>query len=181
MSRFLWFLAALWLPVTILGQENPSIELVTSYTIPSEQVFKDVYGGGPVFGAEVGFDVHKRISGWAGIGYLRRTGALTITGDETRLRIISLEVGARYQFSTSKTVPYAGGGLSINFYKETNTIGEVSGSCLGVVGKAGLLRKISETLWMDFSLSYNFNKAEDVNLGGARVSFGIRYQREPSS
>jgi hypothetical protein len=181
MNRFLWLLFVLWLPATILGQENLSIELTTSYAIPSEQVFKDVYGGGVVFGAELGFDLHKRISGRAGIGYFQRTGALTITGDETRLHIVPLELGTRYRFSASKTVPYAGGGLSINFYKESNSIGDVSGSSLGIVGEAGLLRQITRTWWVDFSLRYNVNKAEGVNLGGARVGIGIRYQKEPSS
>lgn len=148
---------------------------------PSEQMQKDIYGSGVVFGAEIGWEVWKSLVVWFGGSYYSRTGELTLTEEETKLTIIPLEVGATYYLTVTGGLDlYAGTGLSFNIFTEENPIGKASKNGLGYVLRTGLLLELSRGLFLDGILNYSYCKMRpanvDVNIGGLAVGIGLGFR-----
>ena len=88
-SILLFCLAILMLSVSTYA-DGFFIEVKGSYFWPSDQYFKEVYENGVSYGGEIGFQVSKRISVWAGGDYFTKKGTLTFTEEETELKIFPM-------------------------------------------------------------------------------------------
>ena len=62
-----------------------SLGFKAGYLWPGDDVFKDVYKGGPVFGGELAVSVGPVLDVWAGAELFSKSGSLTFT-EETRAR-----------------------------------------------------------------------------------------------
>ena len=86
----------LWLMGGIALASGFRVEVKGSYFSSENSIFRDVYGGAARFGIEAGLDIAKNISIFAGLDYLRKSGALTVTEDETKVWLTPLTAGVRY-------------------------------------------------------------------------------------
>lgn len=156
------------------------VEVKAHYFSPSEQAFKDIYGGGVMYGAEATVGIWRNLEFWLGGSYFSKKGKLTFTEEETKLKIIPIGGGLRYILPKGKLNLYAGLGLNYYQYKETNPIGEAKKGGLGFIGKIGSFVKITGGLLIDVYADYTYCKIKpdyyDINIGGFEAGIGIGYE-----
>lgn len=157
-----------------------TVELKVHYFSPSEQAFKDIYGGGLMYGGEVSVGVWRDLDLWFGGSYFSKKGELTFTKEETKLELIPIGVGAKYRILSGNFALYVGLGLNYYQYKETNPIGDVSEGGLGYIGKVGSYVKVSERLLIDLYVNYSYCKVKPadfkINIGGLEAGAGVGYR-----
>ena len=155
------------------------IELKAHYLHPSEEAFRDIYGGGMMYGGEISIGVWRGLDVWFGVSYFSKTGELTFTKEETKLEIYPIGGGLKYKLSTGIFDLYAGAGLNYYQYKESNPLGHVSKGGLGYIGKIGSYVKVTGGLLFDLYVNYSYCKLKpadfEINIGGIEAGVGIGY------
>lgn len=151
-----------------------------SYFHPSDKAFKDIYGGGVMYGVEAGAEIRKNLEIWVGGRYFSKKGELSLTRKETKLKIIPIEGGLRYTLSLRSANLYGGIGISYYLYKETNPIGNVDWGELGAVARVGSFVELNQRWTIDFYVSYSYCKMRPadfkINIGGIEAGIGIGYR-----
>jgi opacity protein-like surface antigen len=146
------------------------------YFSASEQAFRDIYGHAAPLGLELRLG-RKRISGWLEGGFLSRKGRFSFTNDETRVRIQAYEGGALYRILSGRLSPYAGAGLGIYVYKETNFLGTARQSKLGFCLISGAEIVLMKSLILDLKMKYSrcvIQPADfKVDIGGWTMGAGL--------
>ena len=157
-----------------------TVELKAHYFSPSEQAFKDIYGGALMYGGEVSVGIWRDIDLWLGGSYFSEKGELTFTKEETKLELIPIGVGAKYRILSGNFSFYAGLGLNYYQFKETNPIGDVSEGGLGFVGKIGSNVAVVGRMLLDFYVEYTYCKIKpadlEINVGGIAAGVGLGYK-----
>jgi hypothetical protein len=154
---------------------RPGIMIFGSFgmTQPSDSVLKQVYGNGTVMGGEVRFRVAGNLYLALAGGYSSLKGKLTLTQEETKMTIIPVEAMVLYHFLSGTISPYVGAGGTGCFYKESNVIGEASGSAFGFLGCAGITVRLG-AFGIDARARYSSAKAKNgdisTDLGGLGFS-----------
>ena len=179
MKKILIFVAAVIL-FSGLGQAlDFTIELKGQYFFPSEEAFRDIYGGGLMYGGELSIRIWKGLGVWLGGGYLSREGELTFTKEETNLEIIPLGGGLKYTLAVKPFQLYLGAGLNYYLYKESNPIGDVSDRGLGYTARIGSYIKVIKGFLIDLYLNYSYCQLLpadfEINIGGLEAGIGIGY------
>jgi len=153
---------------------------VGSYFQPSDQVFKDVYGGGTYIGGEINITLMKGVSLWAGAQMFSKTGLTTFTQEETEIQITPIYGGIRFRVPDKKVSPYLGLGVGYFGYKESSPmIGEVSKGDIGYIGQLGVLVNVIGPIFLDLKGSYSYCKVQplgvEANIGGIQVTGGFGF------
>lgn len=147
------------------------------YFLPTEQLYKDVYGSGIHIGGEVTYSIWKAISIYFGASLFSKKGAMIPFEEETTISIIPIELGALYSFSTDKIKPYIGGGVGYYSLSEESFLGKVTGGGVGFFGQLGVGINLINSIVIDISAKYNFSNvtigAVENNIGGIRIGMGI--------
>jgi outer membrane protein W len=160
-----------------LAAERVSLEVKGAYFLPTEQVFRDVYGGGPAYGAEIGVGLMAGLSLWAGADYFTKKGQLTFTGEDTEITLMPVSGGLRYTLGAGRLRPYVGAGVVYVKYKETSVIGTVDKGDVGFLGQVGVRFKVAGGFFLDVQARYSVCKAKpgDVtaDLGGLQAGLGL--------
>lgn len=159
-------------------EKNKSVVLVRAdYFLPSDQLYKDVYGGGFQFGGEIVIPIWKGISLYLGAGFFSKKGAMIPFGEETTISLIPVEFGILYKFSKSKINPYVGAGAGYYSLSEESFLGKVTGGNVGFFGQAGVSVELSKFFVIDISAKYNVCNltidAIENNIGGIRIGMGF--------
>lgn len=162
------------------GGDRFRIEAIGYYFQPTEQAFKDLYGGGMSFGGEFNATIWKWIGAWLGGDYFSNKGESTFTKDEIELQIIPFHGGVKFQLPNPRIKPYVGIGIGYFKYKETTPFSKVNKGDLGYIGQLGCLFKVVGGLFFDIKGSYSHCSAKPkdlkANLGGLRVGIGLGYE-----
>ncbi len=157
-----------------------TVELKAHYFSPSDQAFKDIYGGGVMYGAEISIGVWKDLNLWFGGSYFSKKGELTFTKENTKLELFPIGGGVKYRILSGNFALYVGLGLNYYKYKETNPIGDVSKGGLGFVGKVGSYVSIVGGLVLDLYVDYTYCKIKpadfEINVGGIAAGVGMGYR-----
>jgi hypothetical protein len=157
-----------------------SVAVKTTYFIPADYSFKNIYGSGIQSGARLEVYIKEHWVVWTGADYFTKKGELTFSKEETTFDIIPLDLGLRYYFLDIRIVPYIGGAVQFVLYREVNPIGTVDGSQFGFLGEAGALLGLTDRLFLDLKASYCYCKIQPVslsaNLGGVGISVGLKYR-----
>lgn len=145
---------------------------------PEDSLFRDIYGGMARFGLEAGFDVARRVSLWAGIGYAGGTGEMTETKEETRVRLLPLTLDARYEIPVGgKLAFHAGAGLRHFFFREETPLGTVNENALGLLARAGgmyrLGKKLGAGLFLAWSTCSLKHEEAKFKVGGLELGAGL--------
>lgn len=147
------------------------------YFIPSEQAFKDIYGAGPLYGAEIGFTLKGPVGLWIDGLYYSGKGKLTYTQEETKLTLLPIGLGIRLDLTQGAVRPYAGAGIRYYIYKETNVIGTAEAKGVGFVAFAGVNLRIAKGLLFDLRAAYSscsLTPADfKINVGGIELGGGL--------
>jgi opacity protein-like surface antigen len=156
------------------------VELRAHYLHPSEVAFRDIYGGGMMYGGEISVGVWRGLDVWFGGSYFSKKGELTFTKEETKLEIYPLGGGLKYRFSTGIFELYVGAGLNYYQYKESNPLGDVSKGGFGYVGKIGSYVNVTGGFLIDLYVNYSYCMLKpadfEINIGGIEAGVGIGYR-----
>jgi len=171
-------------PAVAVVREKKGIRVlvfaVGSYFQPSDQVFKDVYGGGTYIGGEINITLMKGVSLWAGAQMFKKTGQTTFTLEETEIQITPIYGGIKFRVPDKKVSPYLGLGVGYFSYKESSpVIGNVSKGDIGYIGQLGVLVNVIGPIFLDLKGSYSYCKVQplnvEANLGGVQVTGGFGF------
>lgn len=157
-----------------------SLTFKGGYFMPSDTVFKDVYGNGPVYGAELAASVAGGLHIWAGAEYFSKKGLLPVTEEETKTRIVPVFAGLRYHIGAAAVRPYLGAAAGYFMLHEENPLGTASRSGFGFLVRGGLLIKIAGPVSLDLHGNYSNAtiKTEDpdpleAKIGGFQAGGGL--------
>lgn len=157
-----------------------SLTFKGGYFMPSDEVFKDVYGSGPVFGAEIAVPIAGGLHAWAGAEYFTKKGLLPVTEEETSMRIVPVFAGLRYHIGRSGVRPYLGAAAGYFMLHEENPLGTASESGFGFLVRAGLLIKIAGSVSFDLHGNYSSCTIKtddldplDAKIGGLQAGAGL--------
>jgi hypothetical protein len=150
--------------------------LRAGFFMAGDSAFGEVYTNGPVFGGELRIGKGK-IVGWLEGTYRAHTGAMTFTGDETKMSVIAVEAGALYRFMSGPMTPYAGLGLGYHMFTETNDIrGEAKKSGFGFCALAGVTMSFGKNLVLDGRIKYSMCTMTPadfkIDVGGLTIGLG---------
>lgn len=132
-----------------------SLTLKGGYFMPADQVFKDVYGSGPIFGAEFAAPLAGGLHVWTGAEIFTKKGLLPVTEEETSARIVPVFAGLRYHVGSSSVRPYLGAAAGYFMLHEENPLGTANESGFGFLVRGGLLVKIAGPLSLDLHGNYS--------------------------
>jgi len=160
-----------------------TVTLKGGYFMPTDSLFKDVYSGGPAFGAEVAVPIGGAFQVWAGAELFSKTGQLTLTEDETKVSIVPIHLGLRCEFGKTGLRPYIGLAVAYFLFSEENVLGSVSQSSLGYLGQAGLMARLGGVIWLDIHAGYRgcTLKTDDpdpleAKLDGLSAGLGLSFR-----
>lgn len=131
-----------------------TLTLKGGYFFPSDSVFKEVYSGGPVFGADVAVPIVGVLQAWGGAELFGKTGATTVTDDETKVSIVPLYLGLRVEGGKKSLRPYLGVAAAYFLFSEKSVLSSISESGFGYLAQAGLLARMGGPVWLDVHAGY---------------------------
>lgn len=170
-------LALLGGAVPRLAAERFSLEVKGGYFLPTEKVFKDVYGSGPFYGGEFDVKISGGLSLWVGADYYKKKGELTFTQEETTLTLKPISGGVRYSLGAGMLRPYVAVGVTYVKYREESVIGAVDEGDVGFLGQAGVRLRVASRFFLDVQARYSTCKAKPVDvssdLGGLHAGLGL--------
>lgn len=179
MKKWIVFLLFLFLLSGSASAADVIFKLKGSYFHPYDTTFKDIYGGGMTYGVEVGTEISRHLEMWIDGSYFSKKGELTVTREETKLKIIPVGGGLRYSLSLKRIHVYAGIGINYYLYNETNPIGDVNWGKLGGIINVGSFIKIKEEWSIDFFMSYSYCEMQPadfkINIGGIEAGIRLGY------
>lgn len=156
------------------------IKVGVNYFRPSKQIFRDIYGNGVMYRAEIGIGIGRDLELWMAGGHFSKKGELSFTKEITKLQILPIEWGVRYISIEGNINLYTGIGLNYYQVKETSPIGEVSNGKLGFGGETGAFTRITGGLIIDFRMGYYYCKIKlanrKIDIGGLTVGIGLGYE-----
>lgn len=157
------------------------IELQGSYFSSENSIFKDVYGRPAKLGFELGLGIAKNLSLWAGMDYVQKKGGLTITDEETQVRLIPVGAGLRYEIPAAPWLLFhAAVGVQEVFFREESALGTVEKSALGYTAKGGLMVRISKAVGLDLFAGWSTCKMKnediDFKVGGLDLGGGLEFR-----
>jgi hypothetical protein len=150
----------------------------------SDDLYKDVYdSGGISFNVDFGVRIWKSLEVFLHTDYFSIDGELTYTLEKTTLKIIPIELGARYLFSVNKKCKpklfiYLGGGGGYYMYKEENVIGTVDEKEFGFFAEGGFRFYFMKAFFLDAKIKNVFlqvecSEGDKIKLGGLSYMGGI--------
>lgn len=155
-------------------------EIKTAYFSPKDEAFKDIYGGGPSLGAELGIKTGRFLGLWVCGEYFSKKGKMTFTEEETTLKIMPITAGLSVELNLGPFSPYAKLGIGFFRYEETNILGTVKKADIGYLGQLGLLWHIVGPVYVDLFGHYSSCEVKPLevkaDLGGLRAGAGLGFQ-----
>ena len=134
--------------------DGTSVTLKAGLLFPSDALFREIYSGGPSFGAEVAVPLVGVLRFWAGAELYSKTGLLTVSEEKTKVRIVPLFAGLRAQFGKKGARPYIGAAAAYFLFHEENPLGTTNDGGLGLLAQAGVMARLGGALWLDIFAGY---------------------------
>jgi hypothetical protein len=150
----------------------------------SEELYKDVYGSSAIsYNVDFGVKILESLEIFLHTDYFSTSGELTYTNEETTLKIIPIELGARYLLSVNKKCKprlfiYFGGGGGYYMYKEENVIGTIDEKKIGFFVEGGFRFYFMKAFFFDAKvknvfLKVDVSEGDKIELGGLSYMGGI--------
>jgi hypothetical protein len=148
-----------------------------SYFMPTEQAFKDIYGGGLKYGGTMAVALFRNFDIFVDGSFYLKTGKLSYTEEETKLSVVPVFLGLQYRIKSGKFQPFFGLGAGYFSFKESNVIGDVSKSGFGFTGKVGALFFVTKSIFLQIYSNYSYCRMTPadftINIGGIEAGIGL--------
>lgn len=148
----------------------------------SDDLYKDVYEDAAMtYSVDLAIRVWNQLEIFAHTDYMEKDGKTTFTNEDTNLKIIPLELGARYLLPVSKSCsakiyPYVGLGGGYYMIKEETppSMEDTDEKRIGFFVEGGLRFYLMKSIFIDAKVKNVFLKSEnDIKLGGFAYMGGI--------
>jgi len=154
-----------------------TVEIRGHFLMPSDDAFDQIYGGAAAYGLEVAYRVASRLDVWAGGSRIAEKGLLTFSREETEVSVVPLSVGVRYHLRERTVSPHAALGAGYFLFEESNVLGDVSDSGLGLLVNAGAFVRLHRRVFLDLRVGYSYCKLKpaelEINVGGVELGGGL--------
>jgi hypothetical protein len=172
----------LWLIAGSALAGGVRFEVKGAYFLPESAVFRDVYGHPAKLGLELGIRLARNLWLFTGVDRVQKTGGLTVTNEDTEVRIYPVSFGLRYEIPAGKALLFylAAGGQEVLF-KETSSLGTTKVNDLGITVGAGSLVRVTKAIGLGLFAAWSSceMKSDGVSFkvggwdfgGGAEVRF----------
>lgn len=161
------------------GKKNSPLLMLQAragYFVPAQAAFRDIYGGGPVLGAEARFG-RGHLGLWLEGSYFAGSGELSETAEPTDVKIMAVEGGGLWKIKPGKMSPYIGVGAGYYHFRETNVIGEARQGKVGFCAVAGAILTFGRHMVLDGRLKYNTCRMQPadfaIDIGGLTAGIGL--------
>jgi len=135
-------------------------------------IVKEVYDGTNIsYSLDLSYSFIKNLEIFIHSDIINMKGSLTHSGEPTNMKSFPLELGIRFPFG-SKVSPYLGAGAGTYNFKESNIIGDWSGSGVGFFGEGGIKLNFS-SLFFDIKAKYISLKIEGIDLSNMKLITAI--------
>lgn len=152
----------------------------------SESLFKEVYESSPmIYSIDIAKKFMPSLEVFLHSDYLSKDGKYTFTGDSTTLKILPIEIGARFLVQMKnpckqKVFPYAGAGVGYYMieekYSDTSPVEDVKENRVGFFAEGGLKFYFAKSIFVDAKLKYIALKSEGgTQLGGLAYMGGLGF------
>ncbi|MBM3297079.1 MAG: hypothetical protein FJY83_05700 [Candidatus Aminicenantes bacterium] len=178
MKKILLIGLGLWLVGGIALASGFRVEIKGSYFSSENSIFRDVYGGAAKFGLEAGLGIIKNVSVFAGVDYLHKTGELTVTEEQTKVWLLPLTLGMRYEIPAGKKLRFhLGAGVQEVFFKEDAVLGTVKENAVGFIIKGGGAYRLTDAVGVGLFLAWSTCRMEHESfyfkVGGLDLDGGV--------
>lgn len=163
-SKKIYCLLAVLFFVSPVVARDKILEFKGAYFLPTGSVFKDIYGGGALYGPEITFQLceNKNWYGFASIDYFRKKGHSKGLCEPTTVKLVPIAFGIKYMYPLENFDLYAGLGIQpINVRTKNcmqSTVTRLSQWGLGGIAKLGAYYYLPHRLVLDFFVDYSFAK-----------------------
>jgi hypothetical protein len=180
MKKYMALLIILFTASSVFASDY-RIELKMSHFNPTEQNFKDIYGGGLIYGIKAEKpDLFKKFGLILETGYFKKRGQLTFTKERTTVNIFFIGPGIIYKHTQGIFDLYGGGGFRYYRFKERNPIGHAQKGGVGYFLSVGTYIHIMKNFYADVGINYSGCKVKPadlkVEIGGLEVGIGVAYE-----
>ena len=182
-QRALAVILALVLIAGSASAAGTSVTIKGGYFSPSDEIFRDVYGGGPSFGLEIAVPLAGILQAWVGAELFSKKGLTTESEEATKVRIVPLYAGLRCQFAGKSVRPYIGAAAGYFLIREENPLGTASDGGIGFLGQTGFLIGLGPSLALDVHAGYRActvttggDDPVEAKLGGLSAGLGLSYR-----
>jgi hypothetical protein len=164
-----------------LAAAGVRVEVKGAFYSSADANFRDIYGGAMKFGLEGGLGISKNLAAWAGLDYVHKTGTLAISNEETKVSIIPVSAGVRYEIPYGEKLRFhVGAGLQMVLFSEDAPLGTTSKSGFGLIATAGgmyqVSSKVSAGLFINWSTCSMTNEDVEFKVGGLDIGVGIEFR-----
>jgi len=173
--KFRSVIVIILLSAVLIPGKSLSLEIGSAYNQFNSDV-KDIYSGSNIsYGIDLAYNISGTIELFIHTDILSAKGELTYTKEDTTLNLTPLELGGRFVFGR-KFSPYFGIGVGSYNYKESNPIGNASGSGFGFFGEGGFFINFGK-MFFDTKIKYVALKIDNVDLSNIKglIGIGIRF------
>jgi RND family efflux transporter MFP subunit len=146
----------------------------------SDANFDDVYGAMTGFGLDISYMLSEKLDIWFYGGASSKTTAVDWTEEDLKFRFTPFTLDARYFFKRNQRWDFfAGAGLNIYPFKDTNPIEDVKDNAFGFNILGGTYFNLNKTFALQFILRYNLvkktieNADNDLNMNSLEALLGI--------
>lgn len=169
-------------------EKKMAIGFSSGYSTLQDEAFKEAYGKGSVFfKGEFSFYFPGNIQNfdiWTGVTYLQKSGQMTITEEDIKLKMTTFSLAIRYLRNYSRFTPFVGAGIDYVVYNEILPeefqINSVGGSHMGFHMQGGVYYDLLPTLSLKAHIRYLWSKTTEndikVNLGGIEYGIGLIFR-----
>jgi opacity protein-like surface antigen len=170
-------------------------EIRGGYLWFQDKTLQKIYTGGLLIEGQVNYNVLPRYDIWGSVGLLERDGSSISFHEKTRVRLVPLGLGIKYNYPLKCSCPtniYSGAGFQYTFLNIHNDSefakSHVSNHNLGLVAKMGIYFRPCSNLLIDLFINYSYTKhhfkdtEEDtverfsINTGGVFLGVGLGYK-----
>jgi hypothetical protein len=145
------------------------LEAKAAYFAPTNQTFRQIYGGGGLYNLEFSAQTWGGLYAWGSAGFFRQSGYSIGGHDRTSITFVPLGIGLKYLFTCKNTRPYLGIGIQPTYLhiRDDSPYVIPSSNKWGVSGiiKSGLMIDLTDRLFFDLFVDYSFIKVPFSNQG----------------
>lgn len=189
-------IAALSVAVNSLFSIELSLEAKAGYFQPESGLFKEIYGGGGIYGGDLGCRVWKNFHAWIGASSFTKEGHTKSQHSKTKIDLTPIVFGVKhlscFEVCNQTIGAYAGLGVQYTHINIRNFSPYVPQHIhqwkAGGIAKVGAIYSINANWFLDVFIDYSFLKmnyrkhdhqvvvAHDASLNGWIFGVGAGYK-----
>jgi len=166
------------------------VEGRAAYFYPTDATFRNIYHQGSLFNVEASCRANEKIYPWVSMGLFNKSGQTVAENTKTRITIIPLGLGFKYQFCWKNIKPYLGMGVLASYlYAQDDSpfVVKVRNKWgAGVIGKFGLMYDITDRFFADFYFDYSWTRIDfndttktvgrTADISGIAIGVGLGFR-----